>query len=74
MSVRYKMRESFLAQHSGYQIKEILQEYWDEIELPFVLRGWGKLRTDYADHCARSTPTTRRRTRSIGSCDRSSCS
>jgi len=50
IAVRYKMRDAFLAHHSGYQIKEILQEYWNEIELPFVLRGWGELRTDYADY------------------------
>jgi hypothetical protein len=53
VSVRYKMRDSFLADHSGYQIREMLQESWDEIELPFVLSGWGKLRTDYADYFRR---------------------
>jgi hypothetical protein len=50
IAVRYKMRDTFFADHGGYQLQEILQEYWDEIELPFVLNGWGKLRTDYGDY------------------------
>jgi DNA-binding CsgD family transcriptional regulator len=50
IAVRYKMRESFVTDHRGYQLREILQEYWDEIELPFVLSGWGRLRTDYGDY------------------------
>jgi hypothetical protein len=52
-SVRYKMSDSFITDHRGYQLKEILQEYWDEIELPFVLSGWGRLRTDYTDYFCR---------------------
>jgi DNA-binding CsgD family transcriptional regulator len=48
--VRYKMHETFLASHRGYKIKEILQEFWDEIELPFILNGWGAVRSDYGEY------------------------
>jgi hypothetical protein len=67
--VRFKMRDAFLTVHSGYRIKEILQEYWDEIELSFVLSGWGKLRTDYADYfvrTGRAVPPPERRPYLIG--------
>jgi hypothetical protein len=47
--VRFEMRDSSFNDHRGYQIKEILKEYWDEMELPFVLSGWGRRRTDDAE-------------------------
>jgi hypothetical protein len=53
IAVRFEMRDSSFSDHRGYQIKEILKEYWDEMELPFVLSGWGRLRTDYADYFCR---------------------
>jgi hypothetical protein len=56
-ATRFKMLEAFLADHRGYKIKEILQEYWGEIELPFVLNGWGHVRTDHAKYFEkRGTP------------------
>jgi DNA-binding CsgD family transcriptional regulator len=48
-SVRYRMLEAMLTNHRGYRIREVLQEFWDEIELSFILNGWGRLRTDYTD-------------------------
>jgi hypothetical protein len=52
IAVRFEMREGF-SYYRGYQIKEILKEYLDEMELPFILSGWGRLRTDYADYFRR---------------------
>jgi DNA-binding CsgD family transcriptional regulator len=54
ISVRYKMRDCFIATHRGYQIQEILQEFWDELELPFILSGWGTLRADYRGYFRRA--------------------
>ncbi len=46
--VRYLTLESFLWAHRGYCVKEVLQEFWDEIDPRFVSQGWGRVRTDYA--------------------------
>jgi hypothetical protein len=51
--VRYRALEGFVVSHRGYRLKEMLQEYWDEIELPYILNGWGLLRTDYAEYFRR---------------------
>lgn len=67
--VPFKMLEAFIAAHRGYRIKEILQEFWDEIEPEYVMKGWGRVRTDYADwFCGRrrSPPSERKRPYLIG--------
>jgi DNA-binding CsgD family transcriptional regulator len=51
--VRFKMLEAFIAEHRGYRIKEVLQEFWDEVEPEWVVNGWGRVRTDYADWFSR---------------------
>jgi hypothetical protein len=46
--VRVAMLEAFIAQHRGYRVKEVLQELWDdEIPSPYILKGWGPVRSDY---------------------------
>jgi DNA-binding CsgD family transcriptional regulator len=52
-AMRYRMFESFLESHRGYRIKEVLQEFWDELDHEFVVRGWGRVHTDYAEYFAR---------------------
>src|SRR5206468_3742624 len=33
-----------------YRVKEILQEIWDdEIPLPYIVKGWGHVRSDYPE-------------------------
>jgi hypothetical protein len=47
--VRFHIFEAFLTQHRGYRIKEVLQEIWDdEIPQPYILKGWGAVRSEYA--------------------------
>lgn len=47
-ALRYRMFESLVETHRGYRLKDVLQEFWDEIDLEFVLHGWGRVVTDYA--------------------------
>jgi DNA-binding CsgD family transcriptional regulator len=47
--LRFTLFEAFIAAHRGYRLKEILQEFWDEIEPEYVVKGWGRVRGDYAD-------------------------
>jgi DNA-binding CsgD family transcriptional regulator len=55
--VRLAMFESFIAQHKGYRVKELLQELWDdEIPPPYILGGWGPVRSHYAAFAASRTP------------------
>ena len=51
--VRLAMFEAFIASHKGYRVKELLQELWDdEIPAPYILGGWGPVRSDYAAFAA----------------------
>jgi hypothetical protein len=51
--VRLAMFEAFMASHKGYRVKELLQELWDdEIPSPYILGGWGPVRSDYAAFAA----------------------
>jgi hypothetical protein len=52
--VRFRMLEAFIAAHRGYRIKEIVQEFWDEVEPEWVVNGWGRVRNDYADWLRKS--------------------
>jgi len=55
--VRFLIFEAFVAQHKGYRVKEILQEIWDdEIPLPYIVNGWGPVRSDYPEFCASRRP------------------
>jgi hypothetical protein len=47
-ALRYRMFESLVETHRGYRLKDVLQEFWDEIDTEFVLHGWGRVITDYA--------------------------
>ncbi len=51
--IRLAMLNAFIASHKGYRIKELLQELWDdEIPSPYILGGWGPVRSDYAAFAA----------------------
>ena len=67
-ALRYRMLQALIEAHRGYRIKDILQEFWDEIDEEFVVRGWGRVVTDYASfvrhHC--ETPPPGRRPHLIG--------
>ena len=55
--VRFFVFEAFIAQHRGYRIKELLQEFWDdEIPTAYILKGWGPVRTEYAAFAASQPP------------------
>src|SRR5688572_13387136 len=55
--VRFLVFEAFVGQHRGYRIKEVLQEVWDdEIPPPYILKGWGPVRSEYAAFAASRTP------------------
>lgn len=55
--VRLAMLNAYIAQHGGYRIKELLQEIWDDdIESPYILGGWGPVRSDYAEFAASRRP------------------
>jgi hypothetical protein len=47
-ALRYQMFQAFVESHRGYCIKEVLQEFWDELDPEFVVRGWGRVLADYA--------------------------
>jgi hypothetical protein len=60
-AIRFNMREAFIWAHRGFQIKEILQEVWDETDREWV-QVWGALRGDYSDFYYRNgTPIPRYR-------------
>lgn len=46
--LRHQMMQSFLAEFRGYHVRDVIQEFWDEIEPEFILNGWGRVRNDYA--------------------------
>ena len=51
--VRVAMLDAYIASHRGYRVKELLQELWDdERDLPYLLGGWGPVRSDYAAFAA----------------------
>jgi hypothetical protein len=55
--VRLALFAAFVALHKGYRVKEVLQELWDdEIPAPYILGGWGPVRSDYAAFAASRTP------------------
>lgn len=45
--LRYQMFQAFIHTHRGYRINEVLQEFWDEMDPEFIVRGWGRVLTDY---------------------------
>jgi hypothetical protein len=47
-ALRYRMFETFIEMHRGYRTKDIVQEFWDEIDPEYVINGWGTVLTDYA--------------------------
>lgn len=47
-ALRYRMFESLVETHRGYRIRQVLQEFWDELDLEYVLHGWGRVVSDYA--------------------------
>jgi hypothetical protein len=49
--LRYTVMEAFVRDHRGYQLKELLQEVWDELTLAWV-QSWGWLRSKYAEYYA----------------------
>jgi hypothetical protein len=50
--LRYTVMEAFVRDHRGYQLRELLQEVWDELTLVWV-QSWGRLRSEYAEYYAR---------------------
>jgi DNA-binding CsgD family transcriptional regulator len=68
-ALRYRMFESLVDTHRGYRLKDVLQEFWDEIDTEFVIHGWGRVITDYAtffDGHRRQWPPPGRRPHLIG--------
>lgn len=49
-ALAHKSLEAFLWLHRGYRLKEVMQELCDEIGLPYILNGWARVVTDYADY------------------------
>ena len=45
--IRYQMFDACVQSHRGYRIKDILQEFWDEIDVEYIINGWGRVLTDY---------------------------
>ncbi len=45
--LRYLVFEAFIHMLRGYRINEVVQELWDELDQEFIVRGWGRVFTDY---------------------------
>ncbi len=56
-ALRFRMWRSFIDVTRGYQMKALAQEFWDEIDPEYVVQGWGRVVTDYAEYfSARGLP------------------
>lgn len=51
--LRYRMFEAFIETNRGYRIKEVLQEFWDELDPEFITSGWGQVRSEYTGYFQR---------------------
>lgn len=57
LALRYLLLGNFVESFRGYRIKDLVQEFWDEISPEFIVNGWGEVVTDYAGYFAKRGET-----------------
>lgn len=52
LGLRFRLMTAFLEGFRGYNVKAVVQEFWDEISHEFIVNGWGAVINDYSDYYA----------------------
>lgn len=47
-ALRFRTMGAFLESFRGYRIRDVVQEFWDEIDIPYIVEGWGRERADFS--------------------------
>lgn len=47
-ALRFRMFQALVESLRGYRLKDVVQEFWDEIDHEYIVHGWGRVLTDYA--------------------------
>jgi hypothetical protein len=57
LPVRYRMFAALIEMTRGYVIKDLLQEFWDEMAPHHMMEAWGRVVTDYRPYFERRGET-----------------